>query len=103
MGARPHWFYRHAVVTVVATGLLGATIGITYAAASLPDDLAFRASEALVPIGFLALSGGGFLLGTLVGILLVRAGGGSGLECPRCGTRNEVGVAECSACGFSLG
>jgi hypothetical protein len=32
MGAKPTWFYRHTVVTVVACGLLGTSVGIVFAA-----------------------------------------------------------------------
>ena len=102
MGARPTWFYRHAVVTVVACGLLGATLGLAFAAAYLPGGFAFNPAEMLLPFGFLAISGGCVLIGLLVGILLVRAGR-SGLECPRCGTLNDPGTPDCMACGFSLG
>jgi hypothetical protein len=101
MGAQPHWFYRHAVVTVVASGFLGLALGIVIAIESLPKDFGLRASEGLRPFGFLAVSGGSFLLGILVGVLLVRAGR-SGTECPRCGTLNPEGSVECSACGLSL-
>lgn len=100
MGARATWFYRHAVVTVVACSLLGASLGIALATASLPE-FSFAPSEILRPIGFLSVSAGGFLIGLLGGILLVRAGR-SGLECPRCGTLNAQGATECSACGLSL-
>ena len=100
MGARPTWFYRHAVVTVVACGLLGTSVGIAFAAASLPEP-ALHPSEVLRGVGFLAISGAGVLLGVLVGILLVRVGR-SGLECPRCGTDNEEGTTQCVACGLSL-
>ena len=101
MGAKPHWFYRHAVATVVACGLIGGMLGIAFAASYTPKDVAFHLSDALGPIGFLAVSGGGVLIGLLAGILLVRAGR-SGTECPRCGTLNPEGTVECSACGLSL-
>ena len=101
MGARPTWFYRHAVVTVVACSLLGTAFGVAFAASYVPEGFAFSPSEVLRPIGFLGISAGGVLIGLLVGILLVRVGR-SGLECPRCGTLNVRDAAECSACGLPL-
>ncbi|HJU57146.1 MAG TPA: hypothetical protein VJ774_00195 [Actinomycetota bacterium] len=100
MGARPTWFYRHAVVTVITCSLLGGSLGIAFAAASLPE-FAFQPSEILRPIGFVAVSGAGVMIGVLAGVLLVRTGR-SGLECPRCGTLNDEGTPECLACGLSL-
>ena len=46
MGAQPHWFYRHAVVTVVASGFLGLALGTVIAIASLP-----RTSDSAPPRG----------------------------------------------------
>jgi hypothetical protein len=65
MGAKPTWFYRHTVVTVVACGLLGTSVRIVFAAASPPEPS--TPSRCCGGSGFLAISGAGVLIGVLVG------------------------------------
>jgi hypothetical protein len=96
--AEPHWFQRHTALTVTVCALLGAAIGMGYAL-TIPSPDSYFFLEPIQPAMALVTTAVGMLFGLLLGILLVRD---RGMECPRCGTRNEEGTVECSACGLSL-
>ena len=97
---RPTWFPRHAALTVVMCFLLGSTIGFLLVI-SLRSEEGLMREMLLKPLSFLAATGAGAMVGGLIGVVLVRIGQ-TGLECPRCGTLNQVNAPACSACGFTF-
>ena len=99
------WWSRHAWITVTACGLLGASIffAVVRSMISLEPFVGFYAIGAGLPAVGLALSTmAGLLLGVLAGVLLIRAGRTSDIECPRCGTYNERHAAACYACSLPM-
>jgi hypothetical protein len=107
-GSAERWWSRHAWITVIACGLLGALTFYAVVRSLIfsddPVDCCFGVFVAGFPgVGLVFSTMAGLLFGVLAAVLLIRLGRSGGIDCPRCGTFNDRHSVACSACSLPLG